>query len=104
MATGKFGRLVQREEPATAAAETAAKAKPDQKYTLLLSAADRAAIDADVSRLAVATDLPVDRSDVTRILYRLLHEDQSLFDEVKRHALVVVAEKIEERRRAARKA
>lgn len=76
----RFSQAVQR--PVATVPQT--QVARDRKYTILLSPGARAAIDEDVRRLSEQTGLLVDRSRVTRMLYELLHEDESLFAEVKR--------------------
>lgn len=84
-ADNRFSALVpERSTPAAPAAPVASK---DWKYTIKLTGATRALIDEDVTRLCNELGRIVDRKDVTVALYELLHEDESLYSEVKRRIL-----------------
>lgn len=81
----RFATAAQRTSP-SAIVEPAVPEKA-RKYTMTISAPVRAMIDEDVRRLADQTGQLVDRKAVTVALYELLHEDESLFAEVKRRLL-----------------
>lgn len=91
MAENAFSAMTAR--PTRVAEGVAAVGAPRwPKYTISLPPHIRRSIDEDVDRLAEHTGLRVDRRHVTIALYEALHDDESLFAEVKQRMPRLVEE------------